>query len=417
MQQIMLIRVTGDDRPGLTAGLTEVLAHHHVDVVDVNQAVIHRQLLLGMLIRMPGDINAAMVLGELQMQASQWEMRLSARVVSADEYEAWVARQGKPRHILTLLARTMTGARLAAVSRTIADQGMNIDVITRLTGRPPLVAREGPQRACVELSVRGEPADADGFHAELMRISRELDCDVAWQEDNAYRRVRRLVAFDMDSTLIQAEVIDELAREAGVGDEVAAVTEAAMRGELDFGASLRRRVGLLKGLDEAALKRVAQRLELTEGAEHLIGQLRRLGYKTAIISGGFSYFGEVLRQRLGIDYVCANELEIEHGRLTGRVIEPIVDGQRKAELVREIAGREGIRLEQVIAVGDGANDLPMLNQAGLGIAFHAKPVVQDAAEHQISTLGLDGILYLLGVRDRDLPAYAPPTSEHAPVRR
>ncbi len=398
----LLIRVTGEDRPGLTAALTDVLAQHGVDVVDVNQAVIHRQLLLGMLIRVSEAGDPAHVLGQLQLVASEQELGMTSRIISVGEYEAWVARQGKARHILTLLARAMTGTRLAAVSAAIAEQGMNIDVITRLTGRPPLSPEPGPTRACVELSVRGTPRDAEAFHARLMRISRELDCDVAWQQDDAYRRIRRLVAFDMDSTLIQAEVIDELAREAGVGDEVAAVTEQAMAGELDFAQSLEKRVALLAGLDEAALQRVASRLELTEGAEHLIAQLRRLGYKTAIISGGFTYFGEHLKRRLGIDYVCANELEIADGRLTGRVIPPIVDGERKARLVRDIADREGISLEQVIAVGDGANDLPMLNQAGLGIAFHAKPVVRDAAEHQISTLGLDGILYMLGVRDRDL---------------
>jgi len=243
--------------------------------------------------------------------------------------------------------------------------------------------------------------DEAKFREELLAITDSLGIDIAFQEDNIFRRNRRLVVFDMDSTVITSEVIDELAIEAGVGAEVAAVTERAMRGELDFSESLRLRVSKLAGLEESVLEQVARCLQLTEGAETLFHNLHNLGFKTAILSGGFTYFGLYLQKKLNIDYVYANELEIENGKLTGKVVGQVVDGNRKAELLEHIAGKENIRLEQTIAVGDGANDLPMLGRAGLGIAFRAKPIVRESARQAISTLGLDAILYLMGFRDRD----------------
>jgi len=403
VREIILIQVSGNDRPGLTAAFTGILARYRLNVLDIGQAVIHDTLSLGILVETPPDAESSSVLKDLLFEAHKLNINVRFRPIDEDRYEEWVAGQGKDRHIITLLARKITAEQLADVTTTVADNGLNIDSIARLSGRVHLEgeALNQDSRACIEISVRGEPQDGEAMRAAFLNIANERNLDIAFQRDSAYRRNRRLVVFDMDSTLIRSEVIDELATEAGVGEQVADITEQAMRGELDFNESFKARVALLKGLDEGALEQVRERIQLTEGAERLISTLRALGYRTAILSGGFTWFGQWLQQLLGIDYVHANELEIENGQVTGRVVGQIVNGQRKADLLKDIATQEGISLEQVIAVGDGANDLPMLGEAGLGIAFRAKPLVKQNAEQAISTLGLDGILYLIGVRDKD----------------
>ncbi len=406
MNQIILINVSGEDKPGLTSRLTEILAQYNVNILDIGQAVIHDTLSLGMLVEVPSESESSPVLKDVLFKAHELGVVVRFTPVSDKDYERWVMEQGKERYIVTLLGKRLTAGQLARLTTIVAAHDLNIDKITRLSGRVSLSQRNVRTKACVEFSVRGNLEDDHTFRFELMQIADELGVDIAFQTDNLYRRNRRLVAFDMDSTLIGIEVIDEMAKRAGVGEEVSRITESAMRGELDFKESLMKRLSLLAGLDERVLEEIAESLPVNEGAEHLISTLKQLGYKTAILSGGFSYFGRRLQQMFGIDYVYANELEIKDGRVTGRVAGEIIDGARKAELLREIAAKENISLEQVIAVGDGANDLPMLSIAGLGIAFQAKPMVRANASHNISNLGLDGVLYLLGVRDRETSAAA-----------
>jgi phosphoserine phosphatase len=400
VKEILLINISGDDKPGVTSAVTEILAGYDINVLDIGQAVIHDHLALGVLVELPGPYDQAPVLRELESRIEGLALKVRFTPIDEDSYDHWVGGQGRARYIVSLLARKITALQLSRVTGVVSRYGLNIDDIHRLSGRVPLGELPPLSKACVEFSVRGRLEDTAAFRSDLLELAADMDVDIAFQEDNMYRRNRRLVAFDMDSTLIEAEVIDELAKRAGVGEQVAAITEQAMRGEIDFSESFRRRVGLLKGLDESVLEEIAASLPLTEGARHLVSTLRSLGYKTAILSGGFSYFGEHLKQMLGIDYVYANTLEIADGKVTGEVSGKIVDGERKAALLKDIAAREGIDLQQVIAVGDGANDLPMLRIAGLGIAFRAKPLVKQSAEQAISTLGLDGILYLLGISDR-----------------
>ena len=455
----ILIRITGQDRPGLTASVMEILARYDTQILDIGQADIHSTLSLGILIRVDEE-NSGRVMKELLFKATELQVNIGFAPITDEEYEAWVGRQGKNRYILTIIGRHLAAKQIGAATKVIAEQGFNIDSILRLSGRPhlethhpethpnppclgretkdppqPSLLREGvntavnmekcnnksslnredlggslPSReggggslagsSSIQFSLRGKLEDRSVLQHELMKISSEFDMDFSFQRDDMFRRMRRLICFDMDSTLIQTECIDELAIRAGVGDQVKAITESAMRGEIDFKESFTRRVALLKGLDVSVMKDIAEHLPITEGADRLMEVLKRCGYKIAILSGGFTYFGEYLQRRWGIDYVYANELEIdEEGKLTGRYVGEIVDGHRKAELLKLIAQVEKVNLAQTIAVGDGANDLPMIAESGLGIAFHAKPRVVATAKQSINTIGLDGVLYFLGFKD------------------
>ena len=400
-EEQILVSITGQDRPGLTASVMGILAQYEAQILDIGQADIHSTLSLGILMRID-ETHSGQVLKELLFKATELGVNIGFSPISDDEYEAWVGRQGKNRHILTLIGRRLTARQIAEAAKIIAAQGINIDSIRRMSGRQSILHPQQNSRACIEFSLRGTP-DRPAMQAQLMRLSAEMGFDFSLQLDDMYRRMRRLICFDMDSTLIQTECIDELAMRAGVGDQVKAITESAMRGEIDFKESFTRRVGLLKGLDVSVMRDIAEHLPITEGVDRLMAVLKRCGYKIAILSGGFTYFGEYLQRRYGIDYMYANELEVDDdGKLTGRYLGEVVDGHRKAELLRLIAQVEKVNLAQTIAVGDGANDLPMLSEAGLGIAFHAKPRVVANARQSINTIGLDGVLYFLGFKDSHL---------------
>ena len=399
---IFLLNISGQDKPGLTSSLTSVLAEYDAKILDIGQANIHDTLSLGILFEIKSGKKSAAVLKDLLFKAYELGITAKFSPISLEDYEDWVSVQGKDRYIITILGEKLAAEQISEVTKVISEKNLNIDSIKRLTGRTSLVKTEEYPRASVQLSIRGKLTDKTEFTSKFMTISKELDVDIAFQEDTLFRRNRRLVCFDMDSTLIQTEVIDELAERAGVGEEVKAITESAMQGEIDFNESFRRRMKLLKGLSEDVLQEVAEKLPITKGAKRLIDTLHNYGYKTAILSGGFTYFGHYLQEKLDIDFVYANQLEIKDGALTGGYIGDIVDGNKKAEYLQLLADNMGIDIAQTIAVGDGANDLQMLNLAGLGIAFHAKPKVKDNAQSSISSIGLDGVLYLLGYHDRHI---------------
>lgn len=397
--ELILINISGQDKPGVTAALTSILAHYNAMILDIGQADIHHTLSLGILFKTTPD-QSGDIMKDLLFKAYDMGVKIRFNPISIEEYENWVSRQGKNRWIITILGRQLTARHIALVSEVIVDQGLNIDAIQRLTGRQPLNEDALPAaKACIEFSVRGTPADRDRMQARFVEISSQEGFDISLQEDTMFRRCRRLICFDMDSTLIQTECIDQLAERAGVGDKVKEITLRAMRGEIDFRESFTERVALLKGLDASVMEEIAENLPITEGVDHMMSVLKRAGFKTAILSGGFTFFGEYLKRRFGFDYVYANELEVEDGKLTGRFVGEVVDGKRKAELLRLIAQVENVNIAQTIAVGDGANDLPMLSAAGLGIAFHAKPKVKETARQSISTIGIDGVLYFLGFKD------------------
>jgi phosphoserine phosphatase len=400
--EIILVNLSGEDKPGVTAALTGILAQYDAKILDIGQANIHHSLSLAMLIEAPTAISGD-ILKNLLFKATELGIMIRFKPLSKAEYSNWVKMQGKNRYIVTILGRELKPAQIAIVTDALHENKFNIEGITRLTSRIPIEEDFRPKRSCIELSIRGI-ADVEAVHKTLMELSSKHSIDIAFQEESMYRRMRRLICFDMDSTLIQTEVIDELAERAGVGGQVKAITDAAMRGEFDFSESFRQRVSLLKGLDESVMKEIADRLPITEGMVRLIRILKKSGYKIAILSGGFTYFGNHLKEKYGFDYVYANELEIADGKLTGNYVGDIVDGKRKAELLKLIAQVEKVDIRQTVAVGDGANDLPMLAAAGLGIAFHAKPKVKANAKQSLSTVGLDGILYFLGYKDSMLEA-------------
>ena len=398
-EEQILVGITGQDRPGLTASFMDILAHHDANILDIGQADIHSTLSLGILFRI-SEQQSGQVMKELLFKATELGVNISFTPIDDEEYESWVEQQGKNRYILTIIGRHLNARQIASAAVVIKDQGLNIDSIVRLTGRQSIKHPERNVRACIEFSLRGTPTDINDMRSQLMQLSSEMEFDFSLQRDNMFRRMRRLICFDMDSTLIQTECIDELAIRAGVGDKVKEITERAMRGEIDFKESFKERVALLKGLDVSVMQDIAEKLPITEGVDRLMAVLKRYGYKIAILSGGFTFFGEYLQRKYGIDYMYANELEIDdNGKLTGNYVGEIVDGHRKAELLKLIAQVEKVNLAQTIAVGDGANDLPMISEAGLGIAFHAKPRVQANAKQSINTIGLDGVLYFLGFKD------------------
>jgi phosphoserine phosphatase len=402
MNEIVLINITGRDRKGLDSKFISILAEYDVSVLDIGQAVIHEHISLGILAEIPVKENFAALYKDILYAGHKMDLSIEIKPVGGERYENWVVARGKERRIITLLGKKLTADQIARVATVIFENNLNIDNITRLSGRFSIINPQAKLRASIQMIVSGKPNNVKDMRAKFMQISRQTGIDISFHVENIYSGNRKLVAFDMDSTLIHAEVINELAKLAGVGEQVETITESAMRGEIDFKESFRKRVALLKGLKVSELESLTLALPLSEGAELVCRTLKGLGYKLAILSGGFTFVGDHLKEKLGFDYVYANELDVLNGKVTGEVCGEIIDGEKKAELLKEIAERENITLAQTIAVGDGANDLPMISCAGLGVAFHAKPIVRERAGNAISTVGLDGLLYLLGIHEREI---------------
>jgi len=413
MSDVVLINITGRDRKGLDAKFTGILAEYDVNILDIGQAVIHKHISLGILAEIPDSKDFSSIFKDMLFEGHNMGLTIDIKPIDPEDYEKWVHAQGKERRIITILGRTVTAQQISAVASIIADNHLNIDSITRLTGRISLKKSQDNPRASVQLSVSGKPLNILDMRRRFMEISQEAGIDISFHVDNIYRKNRKLVVFDMDSTLIQTEVIVELAKLAGVGEQVNKITESAMRGEINFKESFKKRVALLKGIKQEQLEKISKDLPLTDGADLVAKTLKGLGYKLGILSGGFTFVGDYLKDRFGFDYMYANELDIENGVVTGKVVGDIVDGEKKAILLRQIAQRENIALAQTIAVGDGANDLPMISIAGLGVAFNAKPVVRQKASNAISSVGLDGLLYLIGIHEREIKQEVRPAAEYS----
>jgi phosphoserine phosphatase len=390
--RMVLITMTGQDRPGIIAAITGQIAAAGARIRDIEQTVTHTLVSFSLLIDFPtGESDRKPLIKELLYHAKELGLDLDFQVITEADYRRKTTRHA---YVVTIMGGEVNALALARVSRILADHQANIERITKLT--------QGQLR-CVEFLITTAPElDVKALTRKLLHAGGNLGVDIAVQKESLYRRAKRLVVMDMDSTLIRIEVIDELARLAGVGRQVEEITARAMNGELDFPAALRERVALLKGLKAEALEEVYRSIPFTPGAKTLVRILKRLGYKTAVISGGFKFFTDRLKAELGLDYAFANQLEIVRGVVTGGLVGTIVDGARKAQLLEEIAEQEGITLDQVIAIGDGANDLPMLGKAGLGIAFNAKARVREQAGYHINQPSLDSILYLLGLSEREM---------------
>lgn len=387
----VLITAKGKDSPGITAALTSVLSEAGTSILDIEQVVIHNLLTLSMLIEISEEEKKPL-LKDLLYRSKELDVDLDFSLVP--EKDVILHRPSAQTYVITCLGEYIPTRSIATVSKALFEKGMNIEKIGKLAWG---------KLQCLEMTARADsPISLRELTGYFLDISHETGVDIAVQRESLYRKAKRLVIMDMDSTLIQVEVIDELAFLAGVGDEVKEITQRAMNGEINFKESLRERVSLLQGLSTDALAKVYDSLPLTPGAGKLIKVLKKLGYKIGVISGGFDFFTDRLKESLGLDYAFSNRLEISGERLTGKVLGDIVDGDRKAALLEETAKREGISLDQVIAIGDGANDLPMLDRAGLGIAFNAKKTVREAASYSISQKSLDSILYLLGINENEL---------------
>ena len=387
----IVITVSGPDAPGIVSSITSILSENTVKIIDIEQIVIRKLILLSMMLDLReskgGQIS---LLKDLLLEAKRLNVELDFKIASYDEH---LQHDNNFMYAVTCLGEKITAQVVAQISNAIYSENVNIERITQLS--------QG-ELSCIEMIVKtGKTINVQDMTGKLLSISSDFGVDIAVQKENIFRRSKRLVVMDMDSTLIQVEVIDELAKSAGHGEEVSGITSKAMNGELSFNESLNKRVELLRGLDENVLDEIYHNIPFTPGAKKLVKILKKLGYKTAVISGGFTFFTDRLKNELGLDYAFANELEIKDGKLTGKVLGEIINGESKAEILEDIADKENISLDQVVAIGDGANDLLMLDKAGLGIAFNAHKAVREQADYNISQKNLDSIIYLLGISEKE----------------